>query len=84
MGWLYSPETGREGRTLPAGAGRIIELPLISSKKARLLRVMLIYRFLPGELYEPDFQQIVLDRAEYALVLARWARSELSARLSGL
>ena len=63
------------GRAHLPGPGTVIEIQLINYSKAGILHAMLIYRFVPGELYEPDPEEVVLDRAKYVLGFSSMAPS---------
>ncbi len=58
FGWLHAPASGWRVNTLPPGAGRVIETPLLTA--ARVIRAKLIYRFRPGGLDVVDPGQVTL------------------------
>lgn len=66
LGSALAPQSG-DGPGMSHGAEQIIENSLIYLIKASLLRAKLVYRLLPGELIETDFQEVVLDRTNDAL-----------------
>ena len=67
FGWYHDPEKGWQDRTLPPGPDKVIEVPLPRGEPFRAVRAMLIYRFEPGGLDQPDPRQVVLARVRFEL-----------------
>ena len=69
FGWINHETAKWRENTLPAGRNTVVEVPLSNMNRTRLLRIKLIYRFLPGILDAIDSEQVILDELEFSLSL---------------
>ncbi len=67
FGWQHDANNGWVDQTLPAGPGKVIELPISEKSGPGTIQATLIYRFLPGGLEQHDPDQVTLARTHFGL-----------------
>lgn len=67
FGWRHDSKNDWTNRTLPAGPGKVIEVPVSAENSSGTVQATLIYRFLPGDLERSDPDQVILARARFEL-----------------
>ncbi len=67
FGWHHDTQAGWRNQTLSPGPGTVLEVPLSNVDIPGSVQATLVYRFLPGDLDQPDPDQVILDRARFEL-----------------
>jgi hypothetical protein len=67
FGWEHGPGGRWRDRTLPPGRSAILEVRNAGRQETRRVRAVLLYRFRPGPLDQPDPRQVVLDALDIPL-----------------